>query len=149
MNTSSPLGLHTTEFKPEIVKSQQDYHCLVNCSGLCLFAAFTLSLEQIAPLFASLTGIDSFASGERLLLAAERVNNLVRLFNLREGLTPDHDSLPERFKTDALPDGPCRGEVVDVSGLVRTYYTVRGWSAEGKPTRELLQKLDLASYVED
>ena len=148
MNTSSPLGLHTTEFKPEIVKSQQDYYCLVNCSGLCLFAAFTLSLEQIAPLFASLTGIESFGSGEYLLQAGERVNNLVRLFNLREGLTADQDSLPERFKTQPLADGPCKGETVDVSELVQTYYKVRGWTADGKPTRELLEKLDLASYLD-
>jgi aldehyde:ferredoxin oxidoreductase len=149
MNTSSPLGLHTVEFKPEIVKSQQDYYCLVNCSGLCLFAAFTLSLEQIAPLFASLTGIESFGSGEHLLQAGERVNNLVRLFNLREGLTPDQDSLPERFKTQPLPDGPCKGATVDVSELVQTYYKVRGWTAAGKPTRELLEKLDLASYLDN
>ena len=149
MNTSSPLGLHTVEFKPEIVKSQQDYYCLVNCSGLCLFAAFTLSLEQIAPLFASLTGIESFGSGEYLLQAGERVNNLVRLFNLREGLTPDQDSLPERFKTQPLPDGPCRGATVDVSEMVQTYYKVRGWTADGKPTRELLEKLDLASYLDN
>ena len=149
MNTSSPLGLHTVEFKPEIVKSQQDYYCLVNCSGLCLFAAFTLSLEQIAPLFASLTGIESFGSGEHLLQAGERVNNLVRLFNLREGLTPDQDSLPERFKTQPLPDGPCKGATVDVSEMVQTYYKVRGWTADGKPTRELLKKLDLASYLDN
>lgn len=148
LNTSSPLGLHTSEFKPEIVKSQQDYYCLVNCSGLCLFAAFTLSLEQIAPLFASLTGIEAFGSGEYLLEAGERVNNLVRLFNLREGLTPDQDSLPERFKTQPLADGPCKGETVDVSELVQTYYKVRGWTADGKPTRELLEKLDLASYFD-
>ena len=50
MNSSNPMGLHTTEFKPELVKGEQDLFCLVNCSGLCLFAAFALSLDQIAPL---------------------------------------------------------------------------------------------------
>jgi aldehyde:ferredoxin oxidoreductase len=71
------------------------------------------------------------------------VNNLVRLFNLREGLTADQDTLPERFMTQPLPDGPRKGATVDVSKLVQTYYTVRGWTADGKPTRELLDKLDL------
>ena len=143
MNSSNPLGLHTTEFKPEIVKSQQDFFCLVNCSGLCLFAAFTLSLEQIAPLFASLTGIQSFAEADNLLQAGERINNLVRLFNLREGLTREHDSLPARFKTEPLPDGPCRGEVVDVDEMVQTYYRVRGWTSDGCPTPELLERLEI------
>ena len=143
MNSSNPLGLHTTEFKPEIVKSQQDFFCLVNCSGLCLFAAFTLSLEQIAPLFASLTGIQSFAEADNLLQAGERINNLVRLFNLREGMTREQDSLPARFKTEPLPDGPCRGEVVDVDEMVQTYYRLRGWTSDGRPTPELLEKLEI------
>ncbi len=148
MNQNNPLGLHTTEFKPEIVKAQQDLYCLVNCSGLCLFAAFTLTLEQIAPLFQSLTGIESFGNAMNLLLAGERVNNLVRLFNLREGLTADGDTLPERFKTEPLPDGPCKGETVDVLPLIKTYYKIRGWTADGKPTPELLEKLAIPYNLE-
>ena len=145
MNSSNPLGLHTTEFKPEIVKNQQDLFCLVNCSGFCLFAAFTLTLEQIAPLFASLTGIESFGSADELLRAGERVNNLVRLFNLREGMTAAQDTLPDRFKTDPLPDGPCKGEYVDVQSLVETYYKIRGWDEDGRPTDELLKHLEITS----
>ncbi len=144
MNMANPLGLHTTEFKPEIVKSQQDLFCLVNSSGLCLFAAFTLSLEQIAPLFASITGIESFAEAENLLLAGERINNLVRLFNLREGLSVEDDRLPERFSTEPLPDGPCQGETVDITGMLKAYYTLRDWTADGKPTAELLERLGIS-----
>ena len=143
MNMTNPLGLHTTEFKPEVVKNQQDLFCLVNCSGLCLFAAFTLTLEQIAPLFASLTGIDSFADAETLLEAGERVNNLVRLFNLREGLTAEQDSLPARFTSEALPDGPRQGATVRVGDMVQTYYKLRGWTDDGTPTPELLERLEI------
>lgn len=143
MNMANPLGLHTIEFKPEVVKNQQDLFCLVNSSGLCLFAAFTLSLEQISPLFASLTGIASFSDAENLLLAGERINNLVRLFNLREGLTAEDDRLPERFSTEPLPDGPCQGETVDTGAMLQTYYKLRGWTPGGLPTREQLEKLDI------
>ena len=144
MNMTNPLGLHTTEFKPEVVKSQQDLFCLVNCSGLCLFAAFTLTLEQIAPLFASLTGIESFADAETLLEAGERVNNLVRLFNLREGLTAEQDSLPARFTSEPLPDGPRQGATVEIGDMVQTYYKLRGWTDDGTPTPELLERLEIA-----
>jgi len=143
MNQANPLGLHTTEFKAELVKGQQDFFCLINCSGLCLFASFALTLEQIAPLIASLTGVDSFNDADNLLQAGERINNLVRLFNLREGLTPDQDSLPERFTTDPLPDGPCKGETVDVTKMVKTYYQVREWSEDGVPSSALLKRLGL------
>jgi aldehyde:ferredoxin oxidoreductase len=145
LNMTNPLGLHTTEFKPEVVKNQQDLFCLVNCSGLCLFAAFTLTLEQIAPLFASLTGIESFADAQKLLEAGERVNNLVRLFNLREGLTADQDSLPARFTSEPLPDGPRRGATVEVGEMVQTYYKLRGWTDDGRPTREVLDRLDIGA----
>ena len=145
MNMANPLGLHTTEFKPELVKNQQDLFCLVNCSGLCLFAAFTLSLEQIGPLFASLTGIDSFSEAENLLEAGERVNTLVRLFNLREGMTAEHDNLPDRFASEPLPDGPRQGATVEVGEMVQTYYKIRGWTEDGKPTREVLDRLDIAA----
>ncbi|MEJ2134492.1 MAG: aldehyde ferredoxin oxidoreductase family protein [Desulfofustis sp.] len=145
LNMTNPLGLHTTEFKPEVVKNQQDLFCLVNCSGLCLFAAFTLTLEQIAPLFASLTGIESFADAQKLLEAGERVNNLVRLFNLREGLTADQDSLPARFTSEPLPDGPRRGATVEVGEMVQSYYKLRGWTDDGRPTREVLDRLDIGA----
>ena len=145
LNMTNPLGLHTTEFKPEVVKNQQDLFCLVNCSGLCLFAAFTLTLEQIAPLFASLTGIESFADAQKLLEAGERVNNLVRLFNLREGLTADQDSLPARCTSEPLPDGPRKGATVEVGEMVQTYYKLRGWTDDGRPTREVLDRLDIGA----
>ena len=113
--------------------------------SLCLFAAFTLTLEQIGPLFASLTGIASFADAEKLLEAGERVNNLVRLFNLREGMTAEQDSLPARFTTEPLPDGPCEGATVEVGEMVQTYYKLRGWTEDGKPTSEVLDRLDIAT----
>ncbi len=83
-----------------------------------------------------------------LMRAGERVNNLVRLFNLREGLTADDDTLPERFKTEPLPDGPCKGETVDVRPMIQTYYKIRGWSEDGRPTPELLDKLDISHNLE-
>jgi aldehyde:ferredoxin oxidoreductase len=90
-----------------------------------------------------LTGIEAFAQAENLLLAGERINNLVRLFNIREGLTAADDTLPERFASEPLPDGPCQGETVEVEKMLDTYYKIRGWSEAGIPTDELLEKLDL------
>jgi len=140
----NPLGQHTLEFKPEVVKGQQDFYSLINSSGLCLFAAFVLTMEQIAPLMEYATGLPGLDSADKLIAAGERINTLVRLFNLREGLTADQDTIPDRFRTDPLPDGPCKGETVDVAQLVSAYYCLREWDSEGRPTEELLNKLGLA-----
>lgn len=145
MNTSTFMGLQTTEHKAELVKSQHDMNCLVNCSGLCMFATFAMSLEQLTPLFHAATGIEAFGSAEALLEAGERVNNLTRLFNLREGLTPDMDTLPGRFAKEPLNGGPHKGVVVDVKPMVLDYYRARDWDEAGVPRKGLLHRLGLGN----
>jgi len=132
------------EFKAELVKTQQDLFCAVNCSGMCLFATFAVSLRQMVPFLHSATGIESFDGSDRVLQIGERVNTLVRRFNIREGLTPALDTLPERFSKEPLAEGPSREHVVDLAPLLEDYYAVRGWDAQGVPTASKLGELGLA-----
>ena len=67
----------------------------------------------------------------------------MRLFNLREGLTVADDDLPERFRKDPLPDGPNRGQTVDVRPAVQNYYIARGWNSDGVPGNQILNELGL------
>ncbi|MDZ5810617.1 aldehyde ferredoxin oxidoreductase C-terminal domain-containing protein [Halorubrum sp. AD140] len=85
-----------------------------------------------------------------LRLVGERVWNLVRLFNAREGFDRDADELPEAF-TEPISDGPAAGGRIDPAqfdALLDAYYDARGWSREGLPTRETLARLDLAADAE-
>jgi aldehyde:ferredoxin oxidoreductase len=141
--TEQRMDLFSTEFKPELVKTQQDLFCLINCIGMCLFATFALNLKQITPFLYAATGIEDFSSSEELLKTGERVNNLVRLFNIREGLRADLDTLPERFFTEPLKEGPCKDRVVDLKQLKEDYYFVRGWDPDGIPTKDKLQELGI------
>jgi aldehyde:ferredoxin oxidoreductase len=133
----------STEFKAEFVKNQQDLFTIINSSVTCLFTIFPLSLRHIVQFLHSVTGIESFSSSEEVLIIGERTNNLVRLFNLREGLTMKEDSLPNRFLTEPLKEGPSRGRVVDLETMLKEYYFVRGWDKEGRPKLETLKKLGL------
>ena len=139
--TEDRMDLSSIEFKAELVKTQQDLFCMVNCSGMCLFATFAVSLKQITPFLHSVTGIEAFGSSDEILKIGERVNNLVRLFNIREGLTKDQDTLPKRFFSEPLKEGPCRDRVVELDQLKAEYYLVRGWDSDGIPTDERLRKL--------
>jgi aldehyde:ferredoxin oxidoreductase len=141
--TEQRMDLFSTELKPELVKTQQDLFCLINCIGMCLFATFALNLKQITPFMHSGTGIEAFSSSEHLLNAGERVNNLVRLFNIREGLTKDMDTLPARFFKEPLKEGPCKGRTVDLEQLRAEYYLVRGWDTDGVPSKAKLQGLGI------
>jgi aldehyde:ferredoxin oxidoreductase len=53
------------------------------------------------------------------------------------------DSLPNRFLTEPLKEGPSRGRVVDLEMMLKEYYFVRGWDEEGRPKPETLKRLGL------
>jgi len=137
------------EFKAEFVKSQQDLFCMVNSAGICLFATFAMSLKQIVPLLHAVTGLSAFADAKSILKIGERINNLVRCFNLREGLTKEQDTLPKRFFTERLKEGNSRDRVADLGQLMKDYYFVQGWDENGIPTEKKLRELGIDMEVND
>jgi aldehyde:ferredoxin oxidoreductase len=86
-------------------------------------------------------------------LTAERIWNVMRAFAVREGLRRKDDSLPKRFLTEPIPDGPSKGMVITPEMLEKMkeeYYQLRGWDREtGIPTPQQLLKLDLPDIAED
>ena len=137
------LDPFSKEMKAELVKTQQDFNTVLNACGNCMFSAFALSLRQICQLLGDATGMDVFSSPDPVLRGGERINNLVRLFNLREGLTRERDRLPGRFSSQPLEEGPARGRVVDLDPLLDEYYLVRGWDRDGIPENNKLKELNL------
>ncbi|MHA1863010.1 MAG: aldehyde ferredoxin oxidoreductase C-terminal domain-containing protein, partial [Candidatus Thorarchaeota archaeon] len=101
-------------------------------------------MEDFAEILPLATGEEHFSKVENLTEIAERQVTLKRLFNAREGITKKDDSLPERFTKDAMPDGPGKGQIVDLEPMLRDYYTLRGWDLEtGLPTENTLKRLSL------
>lgn len=141
--TEERLDSMAVELKPELVKTQQDLFCLINSIGICLFATFALNLKQITSFLHEVSGIEAFASSHELMKIGERINTLVRLFNIREGLTKAQDTLPRRFFEETLDDGIGKGHVVELSQLVEEYYSVRGWNSDGVPTKMKLDELGI------
>jgi len=85
-----------------------------------------------------------------LRLVGERVWNLVRLFNAREGFDREADELPPTL-TDPVSGGPAAGDRVDPDAfdrLLDAYYAARGWDRDGLPTPETLARLDLDGTVD-
>jgi aldehyde:ferredoxin oxidoreductase len=71
----------------------------------------------------------------------ERINNLERCFNLRQGITGKDDVLPRRIREEAVVDsdsGP-----LDIREMLAQYYDLRGWDEAGVPTQKRLAALDL------
>lgn len=75
------------------------------------------------------TGMDMSVAD--LFTVGERVYNLQRAFNVREGLDRKADSLPSRVFEDPIPKGASKGSRIKRSEFERMlddYYQARGWS---------------------
>ena len=96
------------------------------------------------------TGID--VAPEEVQRVGERVNNLAKIFNMREGFTRADDTLPTRLLTEPLTPGASKGHVVGIDDfrvMLDEYYLARGWDvATGVPSREKLAELGLEGTAE-
>jgi aldehyde:ferredoxin oxidoreductase len=104
---------------------------------VCPFASAPvriLALEDVGTLVAAVTGWDT-SSHEVMRWGARRLQ-LMRIYNLREGLTAADDRLPERFFDEPIDSGPLAGARLDrgrFAAMVATYYQLMGWDETGIP----------------
>ncbi|WP_193571737.1 aldehyde ferredoxin oxidoreductase C-terminal domain-containing protein [Haloarcula sp. JP-L23] len=86
-----------------------------------------------------------------LRTVGERVWNLTRLFNVREGVSRADDELPAVLR-DPLESGPNAGAAVEPArfeAMLDAYYRRRGWGADGRPARATVDRLGLDEAVDD
>ncbi|WP_236035371.1 aldehyde ferredoxin oxidoreductase C-terminal domain-containing protein [Haloarcula rubra] len=86
-----------------------------------------------------------------LRTVGERVWNLTRLFNVREGVSRADDELPAVLR-DPLESGPNAGAAVEPArfeAMLDAYYRRRGWGADGRPARATVARLGLDEAVDD
>jgi aldehyde:ferredoxin oxidoreductase len=81
---------------------------------------------------------------DEIMLMGERIWNLGRLFNLREGVAPD--SMPRKLYAaeHALADGPSGGKAIGEEAfwdVLQEYYRLRGWDENGVPTEARLAEV--------
>lgn len=81
-----------------------------------------------------------------MLKISERIRNLERMFDVRQGLTRADDTLPKKFFDTPLTKGKYEGAVLDkvkFEQMKDEYYELRGWDKNGIPTKEKLTELGL------
>ncbi|MHA1541780.1 MAG: aldehyde ferredoxin oxidoreductase family protein [Candidatus Hodarchaeales archaeon] len=129
-----------------VVKEYEDAFGVFDAISGCKFMGMVLTGEDWAILIESLLGYEFSEKDFRLL--GERIYNLERVYNIREGLTRDDDTLPKRLLEEPLPDGPAEGQTVNLDPLLDAYYAYRGWDKNGVPTPEKLTELGLEYFVD-
>jgi aldehyde:ferredoxin oxidoreductase len=136
--------------KGKLTKWNQDTRCATtDCPTLCGFIMDMAipgdACMHIGKLVSAVTGY-SFDEAE-VQRVGERVNNLARLFNIREGFTRKDDTFPPRLMTEKIKSGASAGAVIspeDLEIMLDEYYEARGWDKSGKPTESKLKELGLS-----
>jgi len=85
--------------------------------------------------------------------AGERVFNLEKMFNYREGFRREDDKLPERFFEEPLTIGSEKGAVLnreEFNEMLDLYYRKRGWDPKTtKPDKSKLEELGLSFALKE
>ena len=111
--------------------------------SLCLCGFVPYTINEYAELMSAVTGWDTGLS--ELLVTAERILTLSRLFNLREGFSAADDVLPARYFQPKTDGGVLR-KPLDWAVMEKakgTYYMLMGWDIEGVPFPEKVQALGI------
>jgi aldehyde:ferredoxin oxidoreductase len=138
----------STGDKPAFAAKSQHFTAVDDSLVMCRFTSergFGVFLnEAYAGLLSAVTGWSvDVAELERI---GERIVNLERLFNVREGVRRKDDVLPWKVMHEPIPDGPSAGmhcPPEELGAMLDAYYALRGWDADGVPTRERLTDLAL------
>ncbi len=133
-----------TKNKAQLVANQQNNYYAKFSLEICDFGIW--EDEPMSYLLWTATGFDEYRDVNAFELAGERIVNMTRVINVREGVTAKDDTLPTRIFEDPVKTGPAKGHVVkreDFKKMLDEYYTLRRWDSEGRPTAKRLEEIDM------
>ncbi len=134
-----------------LARDQEDYAAIFDSLVLCKFirGCFKDFYAEAANLYTLTTGLPM--TPQELNLTGERVWNLKKAYNIREGWKKADDWLPPRFLNDPIPDGPGKGVYLsedELRMMIDSYYEARGWTPEGLIPPRKLRELGLGDLAE-
>ena len=136
--------------KGYMIWTNENFSVIVESLGACKYGTMVppaLFYDEVRKGLKVTTGLDY--SEEELVEVGERIVNLNRMFNVREGFSRKDDMLPERCVKEPLPSGPPKGQVCEIDRLLDDYYQQRNWTKNGIPEPEKLKKLGLEYTLKD
>jgi len=164
----SYLSPHGKNAKAHFVKFLQDVMEMTNSAIFCLQTQYPFLEENLAYKYtpapvlrfimrylpsiavattdlsdycALLSGVLGYKIGRReLYRVGERVFNLERFMNCREGIGRKDDTLPRRMLEATDEDGWAE---IELDAMLAKYYKLRGWDDEGKPNEKALNGLGI------
>ena len=118
------------EGKAELFLDFEDRLTLFDTLVLCRFYRDFYDWDKLAEMIRAVTGIDEGKEG--LQQKARQIADIIRRFNLREGLKPEDDLLPKAFHRELEDSGLVITEQ-EMQTMLKDYYRLHGWDEAGNP----------------
>ena len=138
--------LSADETRGRITAESEDFEAVLDSLIWCKFLrkAFHDFYGESAQVYSMVTGWEM--TSDELRRCGERISNLKKLFNIREGWSRADDTLPPRALEEPLPTGVAAGVGLtkeELDFMIAGYYKARGWTDDGMITDENLGELGL------
>ena len=148
-----PSDRFAEEENADLVVYNQDNTAWKETGIICAFSSgWGWVPDLYGRMLAAARGIEQLSHNDHLLRVGERILNLERAFNVREGFSRQQDTLPKRMLTEPLHTrkAPGEGQIVrSQDKFLDRYYEIRGWTKEGIPSSQKLNELGLGYVLND
>lgn len=134
---------YSIEGRAAFVKENQDERACCFSLVLCDFAPF--GIDMFTELLNAATGFTY--TKESYLKTGERIWNVTRLFNIKNGFTRKDETMPTRILKEPLEKDEAHINKELFEKMLDEYYTLRGWDTAGVPTHKTLKRLNLEGYL--
>lgn len=111
--------------KVQLLLDFEDRLTLFDALILCRFYRDFYLWDELSEIIYYSTGLSY--SKEDLKKVSSYITDMVRGYNIREGLCSDYDTLPERFFLEPLPESGAVTKRGDFKRMLDEYYQLRGW----------------------
>ncbi|MEN8244606.1 MAG: aldehyde ferredoxin oxidoreductase C-terminal domain-containing protein, partial [Thermodesulfobacteriota bacterium] len=127
--TREAVDSGATAGKGALVKKCMIVSTVIDSLGICKVPSLSIigdfSLEMESRLVEAVTGLD--ISPKDLFAAGERIVHMEKIINIRQGSSPEDDSLPDYFLNTSFEKGPIEGRKVNLAPMVADFYANMGW----------------------
>ena len=137
------------EGKEKVVYFSENIFATIDCMGICKFqcqgfnSPHFLGYEHFRKLI-YLTA-DWKISDKQLREVGPRVIDIERIFNMKQGMTKAHDTLPRRYFDDPAPLKTAKGHHIDRKEFAKVldkYYKLHNWDSNGNLKPERVSELE-------
>ena len=137
--------------RAKTIIDSENLYAIMDSLIICKFTQDCYSgADELAEVYQLISGISM--NGKKLIKTGEKIHNLAKCFNIREGVSRNDDYPPERVFKEKLQNEPNRGAIIDKKGydiMLDEYYKSRGWTNMGIPSKAKLKELGLEFCIND